>query len=268
MNAPVIPPDDPELLARALARTPDCPPLERLAAAAFEELEPAESARVLEHAAGCAACAVEIELARGFRAEPTDARRNGDAAEVDRIVARLRAATASPVAGSAEATDGRVLRFEKKARPHTGTTAAGTVAWQRWAAAALLVLGVGLFYRGSRDLLPPDPVDPIGPRGGDVVRGGLRLDAPRGEVVGAPHALAWSAHEGAVRYRWEILDVAGDPIAAGETAASSAALDAAQRASLRPRTRYGWRVAALDAAGAELASSETVEFFVRPPAGP
>ena len=245
MNATLPPHEDPELLARALERTAVCPPLERLAAAALGDLDPAAAALVAEHARGCPACAAELALARGFEAEPAPS------AEIDGVVDRLR--------GGQPATGARVVEFRPRSAPRPAASRS-----YRWAAAAMLVLGLGLAWQATRSSLPPDLV---GPGGSGVVRGGeIEPLSPIGETAGAPAEIVWTAVPGAARYRVELLDVAGDRLGGGETSATTFALSAELRARLLPRARYGWRVVALAADGSETARSETVEFEVRPSA--
>jgi hypothetical protein len=237
--------ENPELLARALERTSECPPLETLAATALGDLPQAERAPVLAHAESCPACGAELALATGFAEE------SGLSADaVERVVERLRAT--SPAGG-------RVIAFPA-ARADGARHAVPR--WTRWAAAALVVVGVGFLWQASRTALPPELA---GPGGTDVVRGGeIEVEAPVGEVTGVPAELSWRPVAGAVVYRVELLDVAGDPLGGGETAATRFELPASLAEKLRPRARYGWRVTALDAGQHELARSAVVEISILP----
>lgn len=241
---PDLPPhEDPELLARALARGPECPPLERLAELVHGEVAAAERAALEAHAATCPACAAELELARAFDPAAADAE---EGAEIERVAASL-------AGGGAGA---RVLAFPGRRERRAG--AAGSPAWMRWAAAALVLLGIGFAFQATRRSLPPDL---IGPVDGDVVRGGeLEAIAPLGEVAAVPTELAFEAVAGAARYRVELLDVAGKALWSAEVAIPPARLDEATRALLRPRASYGWRAVALAADGSELARTATIEF--------
>ena len=244
MNAPLPPHENPELLARALERTPECPPLEELVAAAGEPAAPRRD-EILRHAGSCPACGAELELARSFGREDA-----AESADVDRVVARLR--------GEAE-PGGRVLEFRRERKADGSSRMA---VWGRWAAAALVVVGLGLGFQAWRDSRSPELG---GPGVTGVVRSGeIELVAPVGEVVGAPREMVWVGVPDAASYRVELLDVAGDPVASIETSAPRVELDEATRAELRARASYGWRVVALDSAGAEVASSATVEFEVAP----
>ena len=251
---PAIPPyEDPELLSRALARTGDCPPLERLAAAALGELPERERAEVLAHAGSCPACGAELALAASFAEEGVDS------SAVDEVVERLRAA--------APAGPGRVIAFPDAARRERARAAGerrAAPAWTRWAAAALVVLGLGLLWQALRPALPPELA---GPGGIDVVRGGeIAAVAPVGEIAGVPAELAWQAVSGAARYRIELFDVAGESLGGGESASATFALPAGVAGRLHVRSSYAWQVIAFAADGRELARSERVEISILPAA--
>ena len=246
MTARVPPEEDLELLVRALGRGPECPPIERLAAAALGDAAEAERAALLAHAEHCPACGAEVALAASFGTDGGVA-----SGEIERVVAALR----ERAAGGA-----RLLAFPAR-RAAPGRAATGR--WTRWAAAALVVAGVGLLWQGRRAVLPPEVA---GPGAGDVVRGGaIEVVAPVGEVAGVPTELVWRPVPEAVRYRVELLDVAGDGLGGGESAAPRFALGPELAARLHERARYAWRVVALDAAGRELARSAPVEIEIRPP---
>jgi hypothetical protein len=243
MTAPRPPHEDPELLARALARGPECPPLERLAELVHGEVPAAERARIEAHAAACPVCAAELELARAFEPAAADA---GEAAAIEGVVATL----------SGPAIPGRVLEFRGRRERRPGS--ATSPAWLRWAAAALVVVGLGVALQTARQALPPEIAGPVD---GDVVRGGeLAVIAPVGEVAAVPGELAFESAAGAARYRVELVDVAGATLWSAEAAASPVRLDESARALLRPHATYAWRVVALAADGAELARTAPVEF--------
>lgn len=241
---PTVPPhENSELLARALARGPECPPLERLVELVHGEVAAEERAALEAHAGSCAACSAELELARAFDPAAADAR---EAAEIERVAASL-------AGGGAGA---RVLAFRGRRERRAGTAA--SPAWTRWAAAALVLLGIGFAFQATRQALPPQVV---GPLDGDVVRGAeLEAVAPLGEIATVPAELEFGTVAAAARYRVELLDVAGKTLWSAEVATPPARLDEAARALLRPRASYGWRAVALAADGSELARTATIEF--------
>lgn len=246
--------DDAELLARAAARTPECPPVERLAEAVLGELSDAERAAILAHADRCPACGAEAALAGGFAAPSLEP---GEESDVARIEARLAGTAAGESTAAAPA---RVLAWRPK-RAQAGP--AGAARWARWASAALVLVAVGLAYRATRGPALPDlPTPGLD----DVVRAAaVEPVAPVGEVPGVPERLEWRAVAGAASYRIELLDVADQPIWSGTAPAAAAPrveLPAAARAALHPRASYAWRVTALAADGSEVTRSERIEFAV------
>jgi hypothetical protein len=237
-----------DLLRRALAPTAECPPLDRLAAAALGDLPADEAAVLAAHAAGCAACGAELELARGIAAPVADADEQG----------RLEAVLARLTAGRAEGSGApaRVLAFE---RPQAARRGAGAPrSWTRWAAAALVLLAVAL---AARTMRPPLPPEVLPPGEGEVVRGGeIELEAPLGATAAIPAEFAWRPVAGAERYEVELLDVAGERLWSATTAAGRVELPEAARQLLRPRASYAWRVRALDAGGQEIGRSVVAPF--------
>lgn len=231
-------------LDAALRAGDGCPATARLAAAAAGELA-ADELRALEaHAAGCAACAAELELARGFF-EPAAA-----SAELDELLARL------PARPGAPAPSARILPM--RSRP--GARPARRVAWAAAASVLLAVaLGVVALRDGSAPGLPDRPLD-------DVVRGG-RIDwtTALGTLPAAPGRLAWGAVAGADRYRVEIFGVDALPIAAAEVERAEWTLAPGDRGRLETHVTYRVRVVALDPSGAELAASDFAELRIEPP---
>jgi hypothetical protein len=243
------PPEGPQrfpssALDRALRGPGAHPPLERLAAAAGGELPAAETAAIEAHAAVCAACAAELDLARSFSGEPAED------ADVRWVVERLRSDAARPAAPALA----DVLPMRR--RPSPARFRAGT-----WAAAASVVLAAGLGIFALRDSRPPVLPER---QAGDPVRGGeIVWTSPLGVVAEAPRRFSWEPVAGAAGYRIEILDVLGAAVATGEVREARWAPTEAQRAALESYVAYRVRLSALDAAGAELAGS-VAELRVEP----
>ena len=235
-----------EALAAALRAGAECPETERLVAAVAGELPAAERARLLAHAATCAACTAEVDLLGGFEREPDAA----EAADVAWIVERLEQRRAAPPATA------KVLAM----RPRRA--AAGPGRWTLWAAAASLALAVGLSFYAVRDGRAPGlPEPPLE----DVLRGGsIAWTTPLGTLAAAPAELAWQPVAGAAGYRVEVLDVAGRAVLEASTVAPRWALAEAERARLETFVLYRVRVAALAADGRELAASEAAELRLEP----
>lgn len=241
-----------ETLARALGAGEGCPALERLVAAAAGELPESERADVLAHAASCAACAAELDLARGFGREPEV----DEAADVEWIVGRLRGETAAASVPAATPAVAKVLPM----RPRRGALSPARRAL--WAAAACAALAIGLSFWSVRDgRAPALPERPLV----DVVRGGaVELTTALGSLAAAPDEIAWRPVAGATSYRAEILDVADRPLLAALVTAERWTLSFEERARLETFVRYRVRVVALDAGGRELAASEPAELRLEP----
>lgn len=240
-----------------------CPTPEDWHRAALGELTAGERELLDEHAAGCPACAAERDLARAFAAGPDPAESAVMGADVAAIVARLearpphRAAAAEAAPRSARAAEpapparGRLLRFPWRA---AGAPAA-------LAAAAALVLAIGLGFQALRD--PAPPALPDRPAAGMVRGSAIDHLAPAGELAAPPEELSWEPVAGAERYRLTLLAVDDRVLWQGEAAAPPAPLPDAVM-PLSSAVVYGWRVEALDAEDRVVARSERTTFRIRP----
>ena len=242
--------DERDLLRGALERGPGCPPISRLIDAAFAATPTAEERALLAHAAGCAACGSELELAGVFNAP---ARSAEEASEIAWVESRIDLAAARGESSSTPATLARVLPMRRKERPATAQPA-----WAKLAAAALLLVGIGVTLRWSSPWTPPALPD-APPT--DVVRGGaFALESPIGELGTAPSRFDWQSVPGATRYTVEIRDVAGDLVASAEAAESALEIAPDLAAKLESRVAYSWTVVARDAAGSGIARSAPAIF--------
>lgn len=235
-----------ELIRAAIGRSEGCPPVERLIDALFSAAPSAEQQGLLAHAEGCAACAAELELARAFDATPRSA---AEAEEIAALSAGLeaRSAVAPPMA--------RVIPMRQNSPAPGDRRFPG---WSRLAAAALVVLSVGLGLRWSGVRLSPELPD--GPAK-DIVRSGeLQLEHPIGELEGRPVELAWQAVAGASTYRIEVRDVAGDQLFEAASPSPTLVLAGTQASLLESHVSYSWLVVARDAAGLEIARSTPATF--------
>jgi hypothetical protein len=265
----------PELLAGAFRRGGGsaCPALERLAAAAAGEAEPADRAAVLAHAAGCAACEAELEVASRLGIDPLAGRGlEPDQAAVERLVARLasRDLVRRPVAPR--------LSLAPPAAPVTNTSVKPAPASHRAARASRLVAAAGLVVAVGAATVwwlgparPPALPEPSSTAG--VARGTtLRLESPIGEVDQLPQAFVWERIPAATEYELRLFAVDGRELGRltvpapvdGEQVAF--ALDGTSVASigLEAAVRYEWQVAALGAGGAVHAVSPRASFRAKP----
>jgi len=226
-------------LEAALKGDGACPPLETLHEVAAGQAPADVDRTVRAHAEACAACRAEIRLATAaFAAEPSDE----EAAAVERIAARLE--SASPVGAPSRKADVVVGPWRRFRVPLL-------------AAAALIAVVVGTrVWEGSRPpALPPIVSEPT--RGA-----ALELRSPLGTVAGRPSALEWEPVDGASGYRVSIERVDGTTVWSAEAGTPPLAIpdDVARR--LGGGVTYRWRVEALDAGSAVLASSQLGTFRI------
>ena len=254
------------LLRQALAPAPGCPPLAELLDAELAADASPRAEELRAHAAGCAACAAELALAGAFDATPRSA---AEAQEIAWVAAQLQ-----PLAAAAPAPAmARVLPMAPHAakRAKLARKSAGTPLWSRWAAAALVVVGLGLVFEwGHRSFAPALP-DRTGALSPDVVRSGeVRLDTPVGvvEVAGIAElpAFAWRPVAGAASYRLEVRDVADELLWQGSSTAAGLVAPPELRAKLQTLVTYRWNVTALDAAQSAIGHSAAASFRIEPPA--
>jgi hypothetical protein len=126
--------------------------------------------------------------------------------------------------------------------------------WMAFAAAALIVVGIGaLTLRGHRATVPAD-----------VMRGNRAavavIEPAAGTTVAVPARLAWHATEGAESYRVELLTTRGEVIAAWSTPDTALVIPDSVR--LRANESYDMWVRAMLADRTEV-SSPLVRFSVR-----
>lgn len=260
------------LLRRALQPGTACPPLAELLDAHFTGAADPRAEALRLHAAECPACGGELALAGAFDATPKSP---AEAEEIAWVAAQLR----GPAAGSlaAEVAPPPQLARVLPMAPHAAKRArlarqsAGTPLWSRWAAAALLVVGLGIAFEwGHRSFAPalPDRPDVYSP---DVVRSGeVRLLAPAGVLdvagVDALPPFSWRPVAGAVSYRVELRDVADELLWQGISTGTTLAAPPELLAQLATLVTYRWNVTAFDAAQSDIGHSPAASFRVEPPA--
>ncbi len=238
-----------------------CPPPESFLEEEAEGLSPEERRALDEHAERCPACAAERDLARLFDAAPEDADVRPE--DLDFVVSRLQ--EAAPAQKPNEVIN--VVPFPGP-RPAAEAPRSRSVSRPilRFAAAAMLVIGLGLGYRAFQSSGPelPDPGT------GGVTRGSeVEAVAPVGEVAEIPTELRWVVVDGAASYKVSITAVDGSVLWEGAVPAPPARVPADVSGRLHRAVVYTWTVEALDRSGARLASSAPVQFKARPePEGP
>jgi hypothetical protein len=245
-----------------------CPPPETFLEAEAEGLSP-EARRALDaHADRCPACAAERDLARLFDAGPEEAGVRPE--DLDFVVSRLEEASPVRSGASSAPAEPNVVPFPGPRR----AAEAPRSRWPRWetrsvlrfAAAALLVMALGLVYRAFQS---PGPALPD-PETGGVMRGSeVEVVSPVGELAEIPTELRWVLVDGAASYRVRITAVDGSVLWESTVFGPPVHLPVDVAGWLHRAVDYTWTVEALDPSGARLASSEPVRFKVRPdPQGP
>lgn len=228
-----------------------CPPPEAWLEAEAGSLTPQERRALEAHADRCPACAAERDLATLFDAGPAESGASPE--DVAFIVSRLEKASPVRPAGRNSGSP-RVVPFPGRSRRFSASLV-------RLAAAAVLLLAVGLGYRM---LNHPSPSLPAPPQN-ETVRGAeVEAVAPVGEVPEIPGELRWEPVPGAVSYRVRLSAVDGTVLWDGTAVAPAVRLPAEVGARLHRAVVYVWTVEALDPSGALLAGSEPVRFRARP----
>lgn len=223
-------------------------PLERIARYAGGELDAAECRALEAEAESSPALAAELALARQFR--DADLERVG----VDEIVGRL---------GSAPATRGRVVAFERRPVGPTASTGAPWGRTLRLAAMLAVVVGGGVLV-GRLTAPPPVPLV-----ANHAVRGSqVEILAPAGEISEVPRELTWRPLEGSSATRVRLRAASGEVLLDEQVEAGRGVLELpeALHTRLAAGLRWSWAIEAIDAEGRVLARSEVVE--VRPASAP
>ena len=146
--------------------------------------------------------------------------------------------------------------------------------WNRWAAAALVVIGLGFAFEWAHRNLAPALPDRSEAAISDVVRSGeVLLESPFGVVAATTTTgveqlppFVWRAFAGAASFRVEVRDVAGDLLWQGSSTATTLAAPPDLLAKLETLVTYRWTVTALDAAAGAVAHSVPASFRLEPPA--
>lgn len=254
------------LLREALQPGPDCPPLAELLDTMFAGATTSGAAALRAHAAACPACAAELELAGIFDAKPRNAAEELEIAWIAEQVKLPGSLRGRADAGRTESL-ARVLPMAPMVAARAKRARAGRELSlpSRWAAAALIVIGLGLTFEwGHRNFAPaiPDAGEALR---SDVVRSGeVLLDAPVGLGTAQPSEFSWRAVPGAVSYRVEVRDVAGELLWLATTETPRVTPPGELASKLESFVTYHWSVTALDVAGNPVAQSSPAAFRFEP----
>lgn len=218
-------------LAQALARTPDCVPIERLAATLDESEQ--------THLSSCARCQAERALCEELTGAADGAQ---DGAAVQWIAAELRRRRSTNRAPARTATPWGWL-------------------WSRGfaAAAAMLVVAVASgYFVWDREPALRDPrgVSPVY-RSAEV-----KVVEPSGDVLSAPPTFVWVPIDGAIKYDVAVLEIDRTVLWRGSSMNARVTLPPAVTARFVPGKTVLWEITARDASGKAIAESGTQRFRV------
>ena len=235
-------PDD-ELLAAALAGAPDCPPLHDLERLLHEGV----SVPLKQHVDACAYCQAELQMLRSFTSNEVA---EHERAAVDTIAQRLRTGSSQIVAARAAAAEKRQPWWRQLFAVPWLTPAAATLA------VALVIAGVAVQLRQGRQ-----PSLDTGPGGSEVLRStAIEILSPVGDLSEKPSELRWQAIPNAAKYRVRLMEVDRAELWRGDTDEPRIDLPASVETFIVPAKTLLIQVAALDAAGAQIAESDIVRF--------
>jgi hypothetical protein len=233
--------DDRDLLRGALGRTPECPPLESLAA-------PQTDANVRHHLEECPHCRAELALMHQFEGAEAQPEEAADVAWIESEL-RRRSPAALPVRQP----------FGSRLRDWFGFLFSPAESGKLGlAAAALLVLvtagivlrpGTGLRIRPSEE--------------STVLRSGrFAAISPLGDLDRAPSRLRWEAVAGAANYHVRLLEVDGTEVWSADSVDTTVDFPSSVAARIMPGRAFQWDATAHDAAGKPLASTDLQSFHI------
>jgi hypothetical protein len=234
-------PDD-ELLAAALARVKDCPPVEELE----RLIDGQATARLKQHVDGCPHCQTELQMLRSFTSNQVA---KDEEAAVASIAARLKARS-SEIAPQRSGVEEREPWWKRILAARWLTPAAAALA------VALVVVGGALELRqGKRPSLD------TATGGAETLRSSaIAILSPVGDLRGKPTEIRWEAVQGAARYRVRVIGVDRAELWRAEITTSRIELPANAETLIVPGKTLFIQVAAFDSAGSKIAESEVVRF--------
>ena len=231
-----FPRDERSVLKQAFSVTPECPSADQLQT--YAETAPPPGS----HAATCPHCQAEILLMREFlQSEPS----KEESLPVQWIAAELKRRE-QPIARRKRFTLGSWF---------PNLRAMSLVA------ASLLVMAGGAFYLQNQK----DPRLPNVYRSGDeIMRSGLVVAMPAGEIAQAPSEFTWEAAPGAARYEVRLMEVDHNEIWKTESTQTRAEPTSRVRGILAPGRSFLWQVDAFNGAGRKIGSSNLQKFHISP----
>jgi hypothetical protein len=243
---------DREIWKGALASTEACLTIEELAR--LSNGSPSEQSMGRAHLAECPRCQTELAMLKEFQSGATLPEEAAEvswiSAELERRFGRIGVPDLLPSSGPMPESE-RSRRWHRLVDPRPVRAAAFT------SAAALVVIAVGLHFRGAQE-----PKLPSAPTSGPIVLRSEELVAlgPIGDLTQPPAELRWQATPGAKRYRIRVMEVDQNELWQTESSQTSVSLPAAVRATLVPGKTLLWQVTAIDSAQKPVAASQILRF--------
>lgn len=245
---------DTKALKSALARSSDCATIEELERLRGTDHAGGRDAELAEHVAGCLRCRTELAMMKEFsaaapRADEEEAAR-WIAVQLDADIARI---IGRRGASAGIAADEPPRRWEPRRLLRPAAAALSL------AAALLLVVNL----RGQE--VRPPALSPEAGSGPEVFRSSaVALLAPGDDLDAPATELRWEAVPGAASYSVQVMEVDRAEVWHADASSPDVSLPPAVRARMVPGKPLLWQVAAKDASGAVIATSQVQRFRVRP----
>lgn len=227
-------PDERKVWQAALAPTPECIPIPKLA----EPLSETDA----KHLAACPRCQSELTLWREFNESAPRAEEGAAVAWISGEL-RRRSAVQPP----------RARSWWRRWAP------VPSYRWSAGLAAVLLIAAsVALYNSRTRRQLAPEPAGE-----GALRSQGVAVVSPLGDLDVPPAELSWQAVAGAASYQVQILEVDRHVLWETETRQSHIAIPDDIRTAMWPGKTLIWEVTARNSSGAPVAASGPRRFRVK-----
>ncbi len=228
-------------LRAALGRTPECPPLEALAA-------PAPAAPLQAHLESCPHCRAELSLLRAFENAEARPEETADLAWIESELVRH---------STRSAPQPQPLAARLRAWAAVLFTPVGHSRLAMAAAAMLVLLAVGVFVRQRGAAPAPSSDDATVWRSARIA-----AVAPIGDLDRPPSQFRWEPAPAAASYRLRLLEIDGTEIWSAESPVPLVEIPDSLAPKLIAGRAFQWEVAARDSRGRPVASTSLQSFHI------
>lgn len=199
------------------------------------------------HVSGCAACAAELDLIRGFLRSAVEP---GEEKDLAWVVSRVTNPAITPP------------RAPAKISWWSAWTSFSPLSKVAVTFASLLLIVAGAIR--LRELRVGQ--DAVRDHGGvEVMRSTeVALAAPKGDLSTVPSKLSWSPVDSAARYEAVVEEVDGTVLWKGESATPEIALPGTLQSQVLPKKTLVWHVTAYNSRGERIAESQRERFRLLP----